>query len=242
MLSMKAFIFDCDGTLVDTEGTHFSAWKKTFERRGHNLSLDDYRPFVGTPSEIASKTFAKKFDIDSPDDLKNEKHNLYQEELRNLVYPIEETVNFLHRIVEAQKRLDLKLAVASGASKSEILTYLRALKIESFFSVILSGRDDLHHYKDPEGVNKPKPYIYLEAAKQLGLHPSECIAIEDSMPGVTASADAGCITIAIPTAFSAHQDFSKSDLLISSFKNYSVDEFLNEVKRRIMRPLHKSRG
>lgn len=93
----------------------------------------------------------------------------------------------------------------------------------------MSGKDDLQDYKDPEGINKPKPYIYIETAKRLGLKPTECIAIEDSHPGVMSSYSAGCITVAVPNSFSIYHDFSKSNLLVPSLHPYTVDQFLKEL-------------
>ena len=106
---------------------------------------------------------------------------------------------------------------------------MKHLKIEHVFDLVLSGKDDIDHYADPEGMNKPKPYIYLEAAKRLGVLPSECVAIEDSYPGVKASSSAGCFTVAVPTEFSSNHDFTAADVTIASFHQYSVDQFLHEI-------------
>ena len=45
---------------------------------------------------------------------------------------------------------------------------------------------------------KPKPDIYIYAAKQLGLEPQECIAVEDSPNGIISASDAGCLTVMVP--------------------------------------------
>lgn len=227
---MKAIIFDCDGTLVDSEMAHYQAWVHALAKHDHLFTIEDYYNYVGTPSDITARHLAKHMGKNCAEELKNDKNRFFNTLIQEDVPPIKETLAFLHKLVAAQKRLKYKLAIASGAPRETILFYLRHLQIEHVFDVILSGKDDLGHYNDPEGINKPKPYIYLEAAKQLGVDPSECIAIEDSHPGVMASAKAGCVTVAIPTPFSLNHDFSASHLLISSFTQYTVDQFLSDAR------------
>ena len=92
------------------------------------------------------------------------------------------------------------MGLASASPKDEILLNLQQHQIEHLFDVIISGKDDLSEYNDPEGVNKPKPYIYLHAAKLLDISPQQCVVIEDSRSGVTAGVDAGCFVIAVPNS------------------------------------------
>lgn len=106
---------------------------------------------------------------------------------------------------------------------------MKHLGIEDLFDVILSGHDDLIDYSDPEGVNKPKPYIYLHAAKLLNVSPTECVVIEDSMTGIISSKTAGCITIAIPNRFTEMQDLSAATLRMESLSAISVEGFLQMV-------------
>lgn len=224
---MKAIIFDCDGTLVDSEMGHFTAWCHALKKHDYPFNVEDYFPYVGSPIENTSHLLAQKIGKDCAAELKREKHAFYRSSIEQQVLPIADTLAFLHRLVEAQKRFKYKLAIASGAPREEITIYLRQLKIDSFFDLVLSGKDDLQHYNDPEGVNKPKPYIYLEAAKRLGLSPKECVAIEDSSTGVLSSVRAGCRTVAIPNSFSQNHDFSAAHLLIPSLNGYTVQQFLD---------------
>ncbi len=226
---MKAIIFDCDGTLVDSEMIHYLAWTDALEKQGHGISMEEYSHYVGTSIDKTSYVLSQKIGVNCAEQLKKDKYAFYRSRIEGGIPPIKDTLAFLYQLVEEQKKFNYKLAVASGASREEILIYLRCLNIEHFFDVVLSGKDDLSHYNDPEGVNKPKPYIYLEAAKQLGVSPSDCVAIEDSHTGVVASAKAGCVTVAVPTSFSLNHDFSPSHLLISSFNRYTVGQFLREA-------------
>lgn len=226
---MKAIIFDCDGTLVDSEMMHYLSWMYALKKHGSDITMEEYFIFVGTPIDKTCHFLAKKIGKNCAEELRRDKHAFFKALLQEGIAPIEDTLAFLHKLVNEQKRLKYKLAIASGAAHEEISLYLRHLNIENVFDLVLSGKDDLGHYNDPEGTNKPKPYIYLEAAKLLGVDPSDCVAIEDSYTGVMASTKAGCITVAIPNAFSLTHDFSASHLLISSLNTYSVDQFLRDV-------------
>lgn len=229
---MKAIIFDCDGTLVDSEMAHYSAWSRVAKKHGVAFTLDEYACCVGHPSDKASQILADKIGKVCAEELKENKHLFYYSLIRPGLPPIEDTIAFLYRLAEEQKSLGYKLAVASASPREEIALHLQHLKVEPLFDLLLSGKDDLTDYKDPEGVNKPKPYIYLEAAKRLGIHPKECVAIEDSHTGVMASFKAGCVTVAVPTPFSFRQDFSAADLILSSFKDYSISQFLADCKKK----------
>lgn len=226
---IKAIIFDCDGTLVDSEEAHLSAWRRTLQKRGHNLTLDQRLLYTGKSASVIAKLISESIGEGDPNEILAEKRAYYKELHEQGLPPIKATVDFLKRLANEKERLGLKLGVASAAVKSEILSNLKHLEIEGLFDVILSGHDDLTDYSDPEGVNKPKPYIYLHAAKLLNVSPTECVVIEDSATGVISGKAAGCITIAVPNRFTEMQDLSAATLKIESLSTISVEEFLETV-------------
>lgn len=223
--SIRAVIFDCDGTLVDSEYSHYLAWRYALQKQGSDLALEDYHLFVGKPGEKSALFFAEQLGKDCADELIKDKRDYFFTLLLAGVPPIEATVDFVHRLAKEKETLGLKLAIASAAKREEIKIHLKNLKIEEYFDVIVSGQNDLGDYCDPEGTNKPKPYVYLQTAKVLGVDPSECVVIEDSQPGVVAAADAGCLTIAVPNAFTVKQDLSRAHIRLESFENMSVADF-----------------
>lgn len=207
-------IFDCDGTLIDSEAAHFLSWQHACRKRGSELSLEEYCLFTGQPSLYVSQKLHQKIGVDSADKLLEDKRKKYHELHREGLAPIERTVHFVKKLVEKKEELGIRLGVASAARKEEILINLDCIGLGDVFEVILSGQDDLQRYVDPEGVNKPKPYIYLEAALRLGLHPAQCIAFEDSLPGILAALGAGFKAIAVPNSFTKGHDFSLAHHLI----------------------------
>lgn len=229
--SVKAVIFDCDGTLVDSEETHLAAWRRALQNRGHDLTLEECLLYTGKSDSVIAELIAAKIGYqEASGEILAEKRVYYGELLEQGLPSIDATIQFANRLIQEKEKLGLKLAVASAAIKHEITTHLKALGLENAFELVLSGHEDLHvHYEDPEGVNKPKPYIYLHAAKLLGISPSECIVIEDSQTGVTAAARAGCLVVAIPNAASRSHDFSNALLILETLAGYSVTDFLEVV-------------
>lgn len=228
-MQIKAVIFDCDGTLVDSEIAHYLSWQYALQNQGSDFSVEEYYSYVGNGIEANAKLLVEKFGCDCVQRMIADKNHHYHQ-LQNLgLSAIQPTIDFIHRLSADKEQLGLNFGLASAARKEEILVNLRHLDIENLFDIILSGSDDLTAYNDPEGVNKPKPYIYLQAAKELELSPSQCIVIEDSATGVTASMKAGCFTIAVPNNYTLHQDLSHADLRIESFADIMVSDFLQMV-------------
>lgn len=228
--NIQAVIFDCDGTLVDSEYAHYLGWQYALQNQGSDLSLDEYYFFVGKSAETNAVLLAKK--VGKPDlavEILKDKQTYYHILQNKGLPPIESTVNFVRHLGNEKERLGLKLGVASAAKKSEIVLNLRHLGIEHLFDIIISGKDDLGEYFDLQGTNKPKPYIYLHIAKLLGVFPSQCIVIEDSDSGVCAGIDAGCFTIAIPNQFTERHDLSRANLKINSLKEITAEEFFKMV-------------
>lgn len=214
---IEAVIFDCDGVLVDTEYLKFLAWQEALATKNIPFTLEEYRPLVGHSSKNILSMLMKIKGIEIPEeviDLKNAKYHHLQ---KQGVAPIPEMVALVHRFAQAKQKLGIKLGLASSASTSEILQNLQQIGLEKAFDLIISGSDDLDSYRDPEGKNKPKPYIYIEAAKRLNVSASKCLVFEDTQAGIDAAADAGMMTLAVPNAFTVNQDFTKATTIIHSY-------------------------
>jgi beta-phosphoglucomutase-like phosphatase (HAD superfamily) len=165
MSEIKAILFDCDGTLVDSEWAHYTGWKKALNDFGSDLSVEEYCPYVGKSAQINALLLAesKGIDLVDLDHFFTIKTDYYLQLCEAGVAPIAPTVAFLQKLVEEKHRLGLKIGVCSAARREHILIHLKNLQIDHLFDIVLSGQEDLTDYSDPEGVNKPKPYIYQHA-------------------------------------------------------------------------------
>ena len=96
----------------------------------------------------------------------------------------------LDEILKHLKLHNYKICVATATDLERTTKYLRELKIDEYFDRIVCA--------DMVRCGKPNPDIYLEAVKQLGVKPEECIALEDSPNGVLSANRAGCKVIMVP--------------------------------------------
>lgn len=201
---IKAFIFDLDGTLADTELLHYRTWKAVLEENGvAELTYEKFLEYVGTSNEkvardhIISDGIPKTVDV-----LVAEKQQLYIELIAEI-----QLYDGVNEILEIFKE-KVRMAVASSSHRKEVCAILDAHNISRFFEYIIGG--------DMVQKRKPDPEIYLKAAEVLGVQPRECIAFEDTNFGITAAKDAGIYSIAIPNAFTKKHDFSRADRILTS--------------------------
>ena len=205
---IDAIIFDCDGILVDSEYIKLLAWQTALKSQGIELSSEEYMPLVGHSSKVILQKIQALKKKEIPPDVIEVRRAVYRALQSAMIAPIKEMVAFVKKLTQMKEKL--KLGVASSAPKNEILINLQKIGLEKSFDVIVSGADDLDNYNDKEGTNKPKPYIYVEAAKRLSLHPNRCLVFEDSWAGIEAATCAGTLAIAIPNHYTKNHDFSKA--------------------------------
>jgi HAD superfamily hydrolase (TIGR01509 family) len=191
---VKAFIFDMDGVLCDSEEIMAAAGCRMFKER-HNTIVkpEDFAPFVGTGEDRYLGGVAAKYGVslNMPSD-KEEAYRLYGEIAKHDLKPIPGVINFLN---DAAK-IGLKLAVATSADLVKVEINLTALGVpNSLFNVCVTGSQIEH--------KKPAPDIFLKAAELLGLAPEECIVFEDAVSGVQAAKAAGSLCCSIASSFSA---------------------------------------
>jgi beta-phosphoglucomutase-like phosphatase (HAD superfamily) len=226
-------IFDCDGTLIDSEHAYFLSWQVALKARGSSMTFEEYMTLAGHSGAHISKKLHEKTPFDSAEAILADAKKAYRELHSHLVTPIERTLKFVRQLARQKQSLGIKMGVASAAAKKELLLNLNRFELTGLFDMIISGRDDLDEYSDPEGTNKPKPYIYLHTAKQLGLHPSRCVALEDSGPGVQAAVSAGCLTFALPNSVTERHDFSRAHFTIDSSSEIDLEEFFQKIYNHI---------
>lgn len=234
----KAIIFDCDGVLVDNGEGYFLDWQHALRQQGFELPADVFWNFmhknelVGLPTadERILDFCCELLGYDCKDILKKEKETFSRELDQKGFPPIFQTIKFLRELSSKKEEYGLKLAVASASNREHILRNLKRLGIDQYFDMVISGYDDLAHYSDPEGVNKPKPYIYEYTAQKLSVNPSECIVLEDSKTGITAAVTAGCFTIALPTKATCKQNLSLANMIIDSFSEMDCDDFFKAIR------------
>jgi len=191
---VRAFIFDMDGVLCDSEEIMAAAGCRMFkERHGVKVMPADFSPFVGTGEDRYLGGVAAEYGVslNMPSD-KEEAYRLYGEIARHELKPIPGVIQFLHTASER----GFRLAVATSADLIKVEINLAAIGVpDSLFAARVTGSQIEH--------KKPAPDIFLKAAEQLGLAPEECIVFEDAVNGVQAAKAAGMRCVGITSSFSA---------------------------------------
>ena len=174
------YIFDCDGTLVDSMPLHFRAWRAAFRHYGATFDFD-WQLFVsraGMPLEQTVEALNHQFSATlDPQRVVAVQLATYRTLLAE-VRAIEPVVAFARQVAQRAK-----LAVASGGQRPEVEESLRNIGILHLFDVIVAGNE--------VSRGKPDPEILLRCAEGLGLEPARCLVIEDGELGIEAARRAG---------------------------------------------------
>jgi trehalose 6-phosphate phosphatase len=202
--TFKAAILDLDGVITQTAKVHARAWKQLFdaylkqreERDGEAhqpFDIDaDYRQYVdGKPRYDGVQSFLESrgiaLPLGNPGDepgketicgLGNRKNEIFHATLdREGVEVYTDTVEQ----IGAWKRAGWKVAVISSSRNCEAV--LKAANLLDLFDAKVDGNDlGPLHLK-----GKPAPDMFLHAAQQLGVEPSQAIVVEDAISGVQAA-------------------------------------------------------
>jgi len=208
----KAIIFDFDGVVIDSESLWPGMQVKIIQRFIPTWTMRDQMRLAGQDwhgsyalltSEYGYKETFKHYESFMEDAHRQDIIDIYATHAA-LTPGVEE---LLKRLVAR----GIPLSIASSSDRHSIQTALKRLHAHPYFTQI-SSKDDV-----PKGRTKPNPDIYLLAAKRAGRRPSECIAIEDSVPGLTAAKAAGLYCIAYRTDYNRLQDMSAADMHIDHF-------------------------
>lgn len=203
---METIIFDMDGVIIDSE-IH---WKKIQSDFLKGLiptwSPQDQKQLIGLSAHDVYKRLVDKYNLE----LSKEEYFYYYKDISNQIYGI--STNLIPGVLEALNFLKGKnIGLASSAPHEWIDIVLDRFQIRGCFKQVVSS-DDVN------GIGKPDPGIYELAVKKLEANKENTCAIEDSEKGVLSAKTAGIRCIAFRNGFNQHQDLSKADYEISSFK------------------------
>lgn len=222
-----AVLFDCDGVLVDTEFMKFKAWQEALHAENVHIELEDYMTIAGGSSRSISKAIqtAKNCNFNTEKVITHKNH-LYKTANKQGVPIIQPAVDYLNALLAQKNALNIKIAVVSSDAKENIIRNLQFAGVQhELLDGIFSGHDDLKHINDPEGTNKPKPYIYQYTASALQIDPKTTIVFEDTNSGVISAVDAGMTVIAVPNEFSTRHDFTKAKL-ITKLTTFTIQDLM----------------
>lgn len=185
----EGYIFDCDGTLVDSMPLHYRAWISSFEHHGAPWSWteDEFYANAGVPDRVTTMELNERHGANiDPDSVHDYKLEWYSQHVGSLK-PVE-AVAALARELHDQGR---RISVASGSDLSIVEPSLEATGLRELFDIVIT----------PALVErgKPAPDMFLLAAERMGVAPEDCIVFEDGQAGIDAADAAGMASVFVPS-------------------------------------------
>jgi mannitol-1-/sugar-/sorbitol-6-/2-deoxyglucose-6-phosphatase len=212
-MSIDAVIFDMDGVLVDSESCWYRAAVDFARDAGKTWTEHDHHACMGNAPEEWAR---------------------YMRERMNLSLSLQDITARVTRGVHAQYEVQLPLlpgavqavraaacsyrvALASG-SPSELVDHVMELTgLDKVFQAIVAG--------NAVKRGKPAPDIYLEAARRIGIIPTRCVGLEDSLNGIRSLKAACMLVIAVPSpSYPLPQEaLDAADAALPSLRDFSVE-------------------
>jgi beta-phosphoglucomutase family hydrolase len=182
------YIFDLDGTLIDTMPLHYRAWNKAMRSVGLKVDLDEelFYSLGGVPTRRVAELIAKHYGLSvDAEAVFHHKEALFQE--------IQHDAQLIEPVVEFARRAALTkpVAIASGGPREIVRRSLDIAGLAPLFKVVITPEDVEH--------GKPAPDMFLLAAKRMGVAPTQCLVFEDAEPGMRAAEAAGMKWVRVPS-------------------------------------------
>jgi len=190
---VEAFIFDMDGTMIDSMPWHARSWVEFVARHGLELDVSDIlaRTTGRTGTECMRELFERELSDAECQALVHEKEEIYRAMFSD---NFTEVAGF-SAFAKAAVARGLKVAVGTAGDKGNIEFAMSRLKMDPLPLAIVGG--------DEGFSGKPTPAIFLEAARRIGIAPERCIVFEDAPFGIEAARRGGMRAVAVCSTHTA---------------------------------------
>jgi beta-phosphoglucomutase family hydrolase len=180
----KGIVFDMDGTLIDSMGSHITAWQETCAYFGYPYDGHYLHALGGVPTRQIAK-------------LLNEKHGFNHEpetvavKKRQVWLALDEELSIIEDTFNVMQRYEgiLKMGVGTGSERDNAIRMLTETDLLHRVETLVTASDVTH--------GKPHGETFLTVAKNMGLSAEECVVFEDTEIGRQAAENAGmdCIMV-----------------------------------------------
>jgi HAD superfamily hydrolase (TIGR01509 family) len=219
---IRAFLFDFDGLILDTETASRAGWRWLYEQHGQTLPDELWIQVVGTHSAWDIWGHLEGL-LGAPLDRDDWNARRYAHEL-SLLEAEELRPGILEYLAYAGER-GIKRAIVSSASRRWIDMHLERLEQAIGWDAIITADRDAARAK-------PNPTMYLEALDVLGVAADEAVVFEDSRNGVAAGKAAGIFVVGVPNAVTRDFGLDEADLVVESLAELPPDELLHRADAR----------
>ncbi|HEY1564810.1 MAG TPA: HAD-IA family hydrolase [Gaiellaceae bacterium] len=221
-MRLRAFLFDFDGLILDTELASRAGWELLYREHGHELPADLWATVVGTygawdPMAHLEELVGEPLERNAL----NERRHAHEIAL----IEAEELRPGIAEYLAAARRHGLKRAIVSSSSRRWVEMHLERLEEAAGWDAICTAEGDAARAK-------PAPTLYLEALAALDVAADEAVAFEDSPNGVRAAKAAGVFCVAIPNEVTRELGLEESgaDLVLDSLADLPPETLFRQLE------------
>lgn len=205
-------VFDCDGTLVDTEPLSERAWREVLGRRGYDPTEEDFAAVLGRPAVRSLAYFDERVGLGDLDAFRAEYREAFDACFDRDLHIFPDAMATIADLHDA----GVPVAVASSSSRRHVLRSIAACGLADVVVAAVAADDVSDH--------KPHPEPYLAAAAAMEVGPTRCSAVEDSRVGIESASAAGMFTVAVRRGHVPDEDLAGAARI--------VDELTVDALRR----------
>lgn len=183
------YIFDCDGTLVETMPLHFAAWRRALAAAQAPFAFTWalFYERAGMTLEQTVRELNTQFDCNLDATLvAAEQRKSYRASL-GTVAPVLPVLQFAQSLQGTAR-----LSVASGGNRQDVQASLEAVGAGKLFDPVVTACD--------VAQGKPHPEMFLRCAESMGVEPSDCLVVEDGQLGIDGAERAGMAWVLVGPA------------------------------------------
>ncbi len=219
----RAVIFDLDGVIWDGEPLYHEAFNVVLASYGHTVTESDYTEIIGLSVEAAWDWVRERFSLDeSPAVFYRAYNDAVLELMRQPREPLPGVADLLGEL----KALGIPVGLASASLRQWVDTTLAGLGLNGAFAATVTASEVEH--------SKPAPDLYLAAAKQLGVPPADCLALEDTPSGIASAKAAGMFAVQVRASSTALPPLPEADMVVNSYTEFDfrmIDAGAPEIER-----------
>ncbi|RKF19745.1 hexitol phosphatase HxpB [Alginatibacterium sediminis] len=216
---IKAAIFDMDGTLIDSEPMWKEAEKQVFSSVGVKVTDELSSKTAAMTTREVTEFWFKLFPWigKSLEQVEND----VIDRVATLISLQGVPMNGVIDILDFFKEKEIKIGLSTNAPSRLIPIVLEKLNITEYFHATCSSENEFR--------GKPDPAVYLTTAQKLDVEPTQCIAFEDSITGVTSANRAKMKTVVVPPSLKFNDEkYSKSHIKLRCLSDFS-DAHLEKI-------------
>ena len=211
---MYGILWDCDGTIMDTERLYAYAWQTHLKQFGLSIPEDEIKQFVGVDDRIVHSFYSDQVDLENFDQTMHKLGFIIENSLDERII-FQDAKQLLYQL----SHLEFKQACASASPYNLLSKKLQKFKVDSYFDFIIGG--------DQVNRNKPYPDIYNKAIEKLGT--SYNLVIEDSPTGILSGKASGSFVLAIDRGMFSKEQLSEADQIVEMLDIEIINKILKSL-------------